>query len=404
MTEHDSPYSFLRLAIGLIVASLGNAGIWIFVLVMPEIQNEFGIDRATVSIPYVTVMIGFAFGNMYMGRLADRHGISKTLIISAVINASAFSLAMLSSSILFLSIIHFFIGVAAAATFGPLMADMSHWFFKRRGIAVGITASGNYVSGALWPFILSGTLETDGWRTVYAIVAAVTVVVMVPLSLLMQRKISQQALQKSDVASETMRKKMDLSSEKLVILLSIAGVACCVAMAMPQVHIVALCIDLGHGPKIGGEMLSIMLLGGIFSRILSGIIADKIGGILTLLIGSGLQCIALILYLPSDALVSLYLVSLIFGLSQGGIVPSYAIIIREFLPSNVAGEKIGNVLMMTILGMALGGWVSGWIYDLTGSYTIAFAHGLVWNMINLSIAVLLLIRGRGFKMHRTASF
>ncbi len=404
MTEHDSPYSFFRLAIALLIATLGNVGVWIFVLVMPAIQKEFGIDRALASIPYVTIMVGFAFGNMYMGRLADRHGISKTLIISAIINASAFGLAMLSTSILFLSAVHFFIGVAAAATFGPLMADISHWFFKRRGIAVGITASGNYISGAIWPFMLSSTLETDGWRMVYAIVAVMTVIVMVPLSLLLHRKISEEAFKKSDVASEKMRKKMDLSSGKLIILLSIAGVACCVAMAMPQVHIVALCVDLGYGPKIGGEMLSLMLLGGIVSRILSGSVADKIGGTLTLLIGSVLQCIALLLYLPTDALVSLYLVSLVFGLSQGGIVPSYAIIIREYLPSDVAGEKIGNVLMMTILGMALGGWVSGWIYDLTGSYTIAFAHGLVWNMINLSIAVLLLIRGRGFKMHRTATF
>lgn len=404
MTEHDSPYSFFRLAIGLLIATLGNVGIWIFVLVMPAIQKEFGIDRALASIPYVTVMVGFAFGNMYMGRLADRHGISKTLIISAIINASAFGLAMLSPSILFLSTVHFFIGVAAAANFGPLMADISHWFFKRRGIAVGITASGNYISGAIWPFILSNTLETDGWRTVYAIVAVITVIVMVPLSLLLHRKISEEAFQKSDVASEKMRKKMDLSSGKLIILLSIAGVACCVAMAMPQVHIVALCVDLGYGPTIGGEMLSLMLLGGIVSRILSGSVADRIGGTLTLLIGSILQCLALLLYLPSDALVSLYLVSLVFGLSQGGIVPSYAIIIREYLPSEVAGEKIGNVLMMTILGMALGGWLSGWIYDLTGSYTIALANGIAWNIINLSIAVLLLIRDRGFRLNRTAIF
>ena len=197
---------------------------------------------------------------------------------------------------------------------------------------------------------------------------------------------------------------MDLSSGKLIILLSIAGVACCVAMAMPQVHIVALCVDLGYGPTIGGEMLSLMLLGGIVSRILSGSVADRIGGTLTLLIGSILQCLALLLYLPSDALVSLYLVSLVFGLSQGGIVPSYAIIIREYLPSEVAGEKIGNVLMMTILGMALGGWLSGWIYDLTGSYTIALANGIAWNIINLSIAVLLLIRDRGFRLNRTAIF
>ena len=170
----------------------------------------------------------------------------------------------------------------------------------------------------------------------------------------------------------------------------IAGVACCMAMAMPQVHIVALCVDMGFGPAVGAEMLSLMLLGGVTSRLISGMLADRLGGVLTLLVGSALQCFALFLYLPADRMTSLYLVSAIFGLSQGGIVPAYSIIVREYMPSREAGARVGYVTFATIVGMAGGGWVSGLIYDWTGNYDLAFVNGIAWNALNLAIVGMIL--------------
>ena len=165
-------------------------------------------------------------------------------------------------------------------------------------------------------------------------------------------------------------------------------------MSMPQVHIVAYCSDLGFGAARGAQMLSLMLACGIVSRITFGYVADHVGGLRTLLIGGGLQCVALILYLPSDGLVSLYVVSALFGLFQGGIVPSYAIIIREYFPAREAGGRIGIAVFATVLGMALGGWLTGVIFDLTGSYRAAFVHGIAWNLVNVSIAAWLLMRTR----------
>jgi MFS family permease len=141
-------------------------------------------------------------------------------------------------------------------------------------------------------------------------------------------------------------------------------------------------------------MLSLMVLGGVVSRIISGLVADRFGGVKTLLVGSILQCIALFLYLPYDGMVSLYLVSAVFGLAQGGIVPSYALVVREYMPPHEAGARVGFVMMMTIVGMALGGWMSGWIYDVSGSYQLAFVNGILWNGINIIIMVLLLMRSR----------
>ena len=398
MREHDSLYSWTRLFIALLLATVGNIGMWVVVIVLPDIQQEFKIDRGTASIPFALTMVGFAIGNWVMGHVVDRYGITKTIILAATVNTAGYIAAMYVNNVYFLSILQFFIGLGTAAAFGPLIADTSHWFLKRRGIAVALIASGNYFSGAIWPPIFNSTLQSDGWRDVYWILALSTVFIMIPLSFLLARKISEETARISDAASSDKRQNVSISPKALTILLSIAGIGCCVAMSMPQVHIVAFCIDLGFGPAVGAEMLSLMLIGGIISRLINGLISDKLGGVYTLLIGSTLQCIALFLYLPFDGLVSLYIVSLIFGLSQGGIVPSYAIIIREYLPGADAGTRVGFVMMCTIMGMAIGGWMSGWIYDLTGSYAAAFWNGIVWNFLNIAIVLFLITRNRKSKI------
>ena len=192
-----------------------------------------------------------------------------------------------------------------------------------------------------------------------------------------------------------MARPFGLSPNMAQIMIALAGVACCVAMSMPQVHIVAYCSDLGYGVARGAEMLSIMMAFGIVSRLVSGYISDKIGGLKTLLIGSFLQGVALALYVIFDGLTSLYVVSALFGLFQGGIVPSYALIVREYFPAREAATRVSIALTATMLGMALGGWLTGVIFDWTGSYDIAFLNGLAWNFLNLSIAVFLLMRARG---------
>jgi MFS family permease len=388
------------LFIALLLATVGNIGMWVVVIVLPDIQQEFKIDRGTASIPFALTMVGFAIGNWVMGHVVDRYGITKTIILAATVNTAGYIAAMYVNNVYSLSILQFFIGLGTAAAFGPLIADTSHWFLKRRGIAVALIASGNYFSGAIWPPLFNSTLQSDGWRDVYWILALSTVFIMIPLSFLLTKKISEETARISDAASSDKRQNVSISPKALTILLSIAGIGCCVAMSMPQVHIVAFCIDLGFGPAVGAEMLSLMLIGGIISRLINGLIADKLGGVYTLLIGSTLQCIALFLYLPFDGLVSLYIVSLVFGLSQGGIVPSYAIIIREYLPGADAGTRVGFVMMCTIMGMAIGGWMSGWIYDLTGSYAAAFWNGIMWNFLNIAIVLFLITRNRKSKIIR----
>ena len=397
-SQLDSRAAWVRLTISLVIAIIGNIGMWAIIVVMPSVQAEFGIGRADASLPYTVTMIAFAIGNVVIGKAIDRWGIVVALVAAALLEGAGFLLAAYATSLNLLLIAQAFIGFASAACFGPLIADISHWFMKRRGIAVAIVASGNYLSGAIWPLVLSGVLATSGWRTAYLILAMSMIFAMLPLSLFLRRKISEGATLTAEIAASEAAKNVAFSPKNLQIILCLAGVACCVAMSMPQVHIVALSVDLGYGPTVGAEMLSLMLAGGVVSRLISGVLADRVGGIVTLFTGSVLQCIALFLYLPTDGLTSLYLVSLIFGLSQGGIVPSYAVIVREYMPAREAGSRVGIVIMATILGMALGGWMSGWIYDLTGSYQLAFLNGIAWNMLNIALIALIFLRGRTRKL------
>ncbi|MHA6264129.1 MFS transporter [Arenibacterium sp. CAU 1754] len=391
---HDSGYSWLRLMVTLTIGMVANVGMWAVIVIMPAVEAEYGAGRAEASMPYTLTMIGFALGNLLIGRVVDRFGVTIALNGAAVAIAIGYFLSTLAPSMTVLSLTHLLLGLGTAVGFGPLIADISHWFLRRRGIAVALVASGNYLSGAIWPTLLADMLQDSGWRTVYLTLAMVTLAVLIPLSLLLRRRVPDYAHGLAQAASDLRARSAGFSPRTLQYLLGLAGIGCCVAMSMPQVHIVAYCVGLGYGPAVGAEMLSLMLLGGVVSRVISGLAADRLGGVMTLLIGSVLQCIALFLYLPYDGMVSLYVVSAMFGLAQGGIVPSYALVVREYMPAKEAGSRVGFVLMMTILGMALGGWMSGWIFDVTGSYRMAFLNGIVWNGLNIAIMLMLLTRSR----------
>ena len=388
----------MRLMATLAIMTIGASGMYVVPVMLPAVQAEFGVARADASLPFSLLMIGFGVGGLLMGRLADRFGVMVPLVLGAVGLGAGMVTAGLATHMWTFNLAHGllmgFFGISA--TFSPLLADTSLWFVKRRGIAVAVCASGNYLGGAIWPPIVQHFVETVGWRQAYIGMGIVCSAGMMLLAIAFMRRRPPLA---SSAAGQPGREAMPpmpfgLTPLAAQVLLCIAGLACCVAMSMPQVHIVAYCGDLGYGAARGAEMLSLMLGCGIVSRLASGLICDRIGGLRTLILGSGLQGVALLLFLPFDGLVSLYVIAALFGLFQGGIVPSYAIIVREHFPAAEAGARVGAVIMCTMLGMALGGWMSGRIFDLTGSYRAAFVNGIGWNLVNFTIAFVLLQRDR----------
>ena len=396
----ESPYAWTRLAVSLLLMTIGGSGMYSVAVVLPRLQAEFGVARGDASLPYTLTMIGFGFGGILMGRLADRFGVMVPLMVGAIGLGSGFISAGLAGNLwLFTLSQGLLLGLlGTSATFAPLVADTSLWFTRRRGIALGICMSGNYVAGAVWPPVIQHYIETAGWRPAYIGIGVFCLLTMLPLALVYRRRPPAAAplpvAPSAAAAPLQSERPLGLSPATLQLLLCVAGVACCVAMSMPQVHIVAYCGDLGFGAARGAQMLSLMLGMGIVSRLVSGWMSDHIGGLYTLLVGSLLQGVALLMFLWADGVSSLFLVSAMFGLFQGGIVPSYALIVREYFTPRQAGARVGAVLMATLFGMALGGWMSGAIFDASGSYRAAFVNGIAWNLLNVGIVLFLLMRAR----------
>ena len=398
----ESRYAWARLSAALALMTIGGSGMYAITVVLPRVQADFGVSRSDASLPYTLTMIGFGLGGVLMGRLSDRFGVMVPLIIGALGLCAGFVAAGTAVSLWQFNLAQgLMIGLlGTSATFAPLVADISLWFTRRRGIAVAICISGNYLAGALWPPVMQHFIDSAGWRQTYIGIGVFCLAAMLPLALVLRRRpplpaqFASGPVAGSAAGIAGSAGTLGLSPGTLQTLLCVAGVACCVAMSMPQVHIVAYCGDLGYGPARGAEMLSLMLGFGIVSRLASGWISDHIGGLRTLLLGSTLQGIALLLFLPFNGLVSLYVVSALFGLFQGGIVPAYPLIVREHFSPREAGTRVGTVLMATLFGMALGGWMSGAIFDLTGSYRAAFVNGIAWNLLNMAIVAALFYRSR----------
>jgi MFS family permease len=391
----DSGAAWLRLGATMLVSTVGGVGMWSVVVALPAVQAEFGVPRAEASLPFTLTMLGFAFGGVIMGRLLDRFGLLAPLGVGAVALGLGYVGAAVAGSLVVFALAQALIGFGCSVTFGPLMADMSNWFVRRRGAAVTLCSSGNYIAGALWPPVVQAAIAHYGWRVTHAGIGLGCGTAMLLIGVVALRGRAPAASAGASAALRTgTPSSLGLSPGALQTLLALASVCCCVAMSMPQVHIVAYCGDLGYGVARGADMLALMMAFGIVGRIGSGFIADRIGGLPTLMLGSLLQGVALLLYLMYDGLVSLYVISAVFGLFQGGIVPSYAIIVREYFPAKEAGARIGVILMMSLFGMALGGWLSGYIFDLTGSYRAAFFNGLGWNTVNGAIVLWLLLRRR----------
>lgn len=394
LIEQDSQQAWFRLAIIFTMSVIGTAGMWSVVIILPNIQSEFALDRAASTYPYVATMFGYGIGNVIIGRMLDKIGITKPIIFALSLLVVSYILSVFVRDVFFLSISQFFLGFSAAAFFGPMMADISNYFYRRKGLAVSLVASGQHLCGAIWPFLIKDFLLEGDWRNAHLFIAIICSILIPILFFLLGNKkpkidIDQNlSSRKEDINSKV---KLSISNKQIQVLLMFAGVFCCVAMSMPQVHIVPLCIDNGYGLAVGTEILSFMLFAAVASRVIFGFLSDKIGPIQTLILGSSLQAISLTMFLPFNSQLSLYIVAIFFGLSQGGIVPIYAVIISKFLPSNEVAERVGLLIFATIVGMSLGGWLSGEIYDFTKSYKLAFINGIFWNIINLCIMIYLFI-------------
>ncbi len=394
VSETEPKGAWRRLIVAMMLSTIGGSGFWSIVVVLPALGTAFAVNRADASLAYAATMIGYSAGTLLMSRLADRLGIALPLAAGTVmLGLGDIAVGHAQNLSVFMAAQGLLVGVGSAAVYTPLVADVSHWFTRRRGLAIALCASGNTLAGAVWPPVMEHFFKTIGWRDTFVLLGLFCLATMPPLILALRRRLP---LPEAGAASArpvgASAAAFGLAPRRLHVILFIAGIMCCLAMSMPQVHLIAYSRDLGYGATRGADMLSLMLAASLSSRVLFGWSADRIGGLANLLIGSTLQALSLVLYVFFSSLGALYAISFLFGFVQSGVVPCYAMIVREYFPAREAATRLAPISVANFIGMSIGAWLAGEIFDLTGSYRAAFLDGVLWNAVNIEIVAWLLLR------------
>ena len=384
-----------------------NGAMFLLVVSLKQMAGDFDWPRTVPSLAYALFFAGTGIGGIAMGYWFDRSGAGPvTLLGLAMIGTGAVLVSSIDSRWQLYLVYGVMIGLLGyASIYGPLSINVMRWFEHRRGFAVGVVTAGEGIGGTIWPPVFRHFNETVGWRDTYLWFGVFVLVTALPLSVVLWRRMPARTagsrgeggriVDSHTVAPATAKRAIRLSTFATQTAICLAIVGCCVSMAMPVAHLVAHASDLGHATARAAEMLAVALFTSTVIRLVGGaLVVDRFGGLVALLVFSGLQTAALLFYAAVDGMLALYTVSAMFGIGYGGISMCYPVLVREHLPPAEAGRRLGVILLFGTLGMALGGWLAGYIFDWTGSYTPAFLIGATFNVANLTIVLGLINRTR----------
>jgi MFS family permease len=384
--------SWFAAAATLAILSISYGSPLLIVVGLKTIQQDLGTDRSVIALAGSLVWVGTGLGGIPMGWLADRLGIRVTVGIGAIAIASGLAISTLGGTIPLYLGHGLLIGlIGNGAIYAPLLIYVSRWFDRRRGAAIALISSGQYIAGVVWPALFERGIAAHGWRTAmlgYAVVVLVCILPMLPFLRAVPRPVTSGAVSHA----ERNRSVLGLRPNLVQAMICVAGFCCCIPMSMPNSHLVAFCSDIGISPGQGAAMLSVLLGCAFISRQFWGAMADRIGGLRTVMAGSACQAAAIAAFLLTQNEVGLFVISGVYGLGFSGIIPSYAVAIRDLFPSSEASWRIPTVLFTAMSGMAVGSWLAGRMYDHFASYAPAFATGVVFNLLNLILVGFLVSR------------
>jgi len=401
----ESRYGWWVVVATTLMISVAFGSGYLVVVGLKPIAADFGWPRQIPSAGYAAAMFGAGVGGILMGLWSDRRGMAGPAMTGAVcLGLGLIAVSQSNSMVTFLGAQLFIVGLLGNGTMtSPLLTNVTHWFDRRMGMAIAIASCGQALAGAIWPPIFRFAMDQYGWRETIFAYGVFSMATLIPLALVMRRPsprmlsggtAANEVARAPTVAEQAQARVLGLRPNTAFAMLCAAILGCCVAMSMPLVHIDSFCSDLGFSAARGAEMLSLLLFSAFFSRLAYGWLADRVGGLKTLLLGSSLQMLGLAFYVNTESLQGLYLVSIFYGLGYGGVVPMYAIIIRELFPSGQAGWRMGVIFLFGTLGMAAGGYLGGVIFDWTATYRLAFLTGVAFNLCNLAL-VIFMVRRQG---------
>jgi MFS family permease len=388
----ESGSSWVAASLTLAILSVSYGAPLVAVVGLKPIAAALGSDRSVVALAASAIWLGTGCGGIMMGWLADRIGIRPIVIFGAVMTALGLALSAIGQTWGLIVGSAIFIGLLGnSAHFPPLVTYVSRWFDRRRGTAVALISSGQYIAGVVWPLVFERGISQFGWQAVMLAFAALIAAAIVPLALWL-RPPPQPVRMETVVHRARRAQALRLHRNLVQALLCAAGFLCCVPMAMPAGHLVALCSDLGIPATTGALMLSVLLGCAFMSRMFWGWVTDRIGGLGAVFAGSACQALAIAAFTETQSEAGLFAVSAAYGLGFSGIIPAYVVAIRELFPSSEASWRVPTILFTGMSGMAFGGWFAGALYDHFGFYAPAFTAGALFNLANLAVIGFLLAR------------
>ena len=385
--------SWITASLSLVVLGVAFGAPWISVVALKPIAAEMGGARSVPAFATALAWFGAGLGGIAMGWLSDRYGVRWTVMFGSVMIAIGLAISSLGQTWELYVGHGLFMGLLGNSGLNaPLYVYVSRWFDRRRGSALALIASGQYISGAIWPPIFENAIATYGWRETMLVFGLFQVIVVLPIAIFVLKRPPEVAVAPSTHVDAAKPTVLGWPPNLVFAMMCVASFCCCMPMAMPQSHLVALCSDLGIKPTHGAIMLSMLLLTAFFSRQMWGWISDRIGGLTTVLIGSAWQFLSIAALAVTQDEIGLFTVTAAFGLGFSGIIPAYVLALRELFPSHEAGWRVPILLCLTAFGMASGGWFAGLLYDYFGYYAPAFGAGLIFNAVNLLLIGTLVLR------------
>ena len=393
----ESRASWVVAIVALIILAVAYGGPLLAAVALKPIAADLGAPRSVPTLATSLSFIGAGIGGIFMGWLAERIGIRAVVTFGSVMIAAGLLLASSGGATELYIGYGVFMGLlGASCMFSPIMTYVCRWFDKRRGAAVALISSGQYVAGIVWPAIFQIGVETIGWRRCMVLFGAVVAIVVAPLALIFLRPPPvAPAFGVAHHGPARGSRVAGMHPEWAMVALSVAIFCCCMTMSMPMGHVVALCGDLGISATHGAAMLSVLLGSAFLARQFWGWLSDRIGGLQTVLCGSIAQAVAMSGFLLTTNEAGLFAVSAAFGLGYAGLIPAYVLAVRALYPATEASWRVPTVLFAGMLGMAGGGWAAGAIYDHFGFYTPAFAVGVLFNLLNVVVVLPMVMRNRG---------
>jgi MFS family permease len=392
--------SWVVATVALIVLSVSYGAPLTTMVALKPIAEEFGATRSAPALAVGLTFIGAGCGGIAMGWLAERIGVRWVVMFGGTMIGAGLTMAS-QGGLMQLYISSFLLVglLGAAGMFAPLMTYVSRWFDVRRGTAIALISAGQYIAGALWPAAFQIGIDTIGWRHTMLAYAVLVVIVILPLAaLFLRRPPDGAAFVGAHAEPRAGEPVLGLPPNLVLAALAFATFCCCVTMSMPMAHMVAFCSDIGIAPTQGAAMLSVLLGSAFFARQFWGWLADRIGGLRTILWASAAQATAMAGFLVTQDEIGLFTISAMFGFGFGGLIPGYVLAVRELFPASEASWRIPTMLFPGSLGMAAGGWLAGVMYDHFAFYTPAFAVGVAFNLLNLVVIGALVVRHRPMRL------